>query len=411
MSNHDPLTVHTLKNGITVIHEAMPWLASTSITISLPYGSALDPDERIGAHLVAAEWLQRGAGERTARQLADYFDSIGAMWSVSPGRSRLTISARCLAADISAVLTVLADIVQRPQLATPEFAPAKGVIREELRAQQDNYTRRLLDTLVTTFVSGPIGRSTHGTLETLDALTADDVVQQVHANIKPNGIVIAVAGGGTAETFTGLIGEHFGAWEGGTPRTPTAKLLHGINEHIAEASEQTHIAFGWGGPDPANTNEALLAQYAAQVLSGGMGARLFTEVREKRGLVYAVSASYQPIAQYGTFIGYAGTTPERAVETRTVYEDVIRSLADGITEAEFARAKTGLLSNVILGGESPNARSARLANSWVLRGDVRPLTEIQADIEQVTLAELHDYVQHRFAFDPVVVTLGPEGNA
>lgn len=411
MSNSGPLSVHALPNGLTLIHEAMPWLASTSFTISIPYGSGVDSDELVGAHVVAAEWIQRGAGEHTARELADYFDSIGALWSVNAGRSRLTLNARCLTADMPAVIATLADIVQRPQLAADEFAAARSVIREELRAQEDNYTRRLIDTLVTTFISGSIGRPTHGTLATLETLTPEAVAAQIATHVKPNETVIAVAGGGSNDTVVNLITEHFGPWSGGTPHTPTATLQHGIEDHIVEESEQTHIAFGWAGPAPANTTEALFAQYASHVLSGGMGARLFTEVREKRGLVYSVSASYQPVAQYGAFIGYAGTTPERAAETKTVFQDVVLSLRDGVTAAEFDRAKTGLLSNVILGGESPNARSGRLANSWVIRKHVRPLAEIQDDIERVTRADLHTYLQERFTFDPVIVTLGPEGNA
>ena len=407
MSAGQHISTRTLPNGLTVIFEPMPWLASVAVTLSVPYGSSNDPDNLVGAHLVAAEWLQRGAGEFGARELADYFDSFGATWSVAPGRERLTISARSLSADTAHVFRGLANLMVAPQFTDAEFPSALKVIREELRARDDDYTSKLIDTLVTELLSGPLGRSTHGTLATLDALTAQAVREHAVKRLCARGAVLSIAGGGSTEEMMSLAETYFGAWAGESPVPVTATVRAAREAHITEQTEQVHIALGWAGADPTDPSEALLAQFVAHVLSGGMGARLFTEVREKRGLVYAVSASYNPIASHGLYIGYAGTTPERAEETRRVYQDVVHSLNTGITAEEFARAQTGLLANVVMGGESPGARSARLANGWVRRGEVRTLAAVQRDIEQATRASVNDFITQRFTFDPVVVTLGP----
>lgn len=407
MSSPQHIEIRTLPNGLTVIYEPMPWLASTAVTLSVPYGSANDPNSLVGAHVVAAEWLQRGAGSYNARELADYFDSIGATWAVNPGRERLTLRAHSLSTDTAHVFQGLANMVSAPQFTEEEFGSARKVIREELRARDDDYTSKLIDTLVTEVLSGPLGRSTHGTLETLNALTADAVHEHAVKHLCPSGAVLSVAGGGSASEVLALAETHFGAWSGRAAEPVAGKVRSSREAHMVEQTEQVHIALGWAAADPANPTDALMAQFVAHVLSGGMGARLFTEVREKRGLVYAVSASYNPIAGHGLYIGYAGTTPERAEETLTVYQDVVHSLSNGVTAEEFARAKTGLLANVVMGGESPGARAARLAMGWIRRGEVRTLEAVQQEIEASTLSALNTFIEEQFTFDPVIVTLGP----
>lgn len=407
MNSATHIEIRHLPNGLTVIYEPMPWLLSTAVTLSVPYGSGNDPDTLVGAHMVATEWLHRGAGERNAKELADYFDSFGATWTVNPGRERLTMNARSLSTDVAHVFHGLASMMIEPQFTSAEFTRARKAIREQLRARDDDYTSKLIDTLLAELVSGPLGRSSLGTLSTLDDLTEQAVREHAQQYISPLGAVLSIAGGGEAAELFALAETHFGNWAGVASEPVPARVRHGSEAHLTEQTEQVHIAFGWAGVNPQDPHEAMLAQFVAHVLSGGMGARLFTEVREKRGLVYAVSASYNPIADHGLYIGYAGTTPNRAEETMSVYQDVVHSLFAGITEDEFARAQTGLLASVVMGGESPGARAGRLANGWVRRKAVRTLPEVQHAIETTTISDVNNFIEHRFTFDPVVVTLGP----
>jgi predicted Zn-dependent peptidase len=144
-----------------------------------------------------------------------------------------------------------------------------------------------------------------------------------------------------------------------------------------------------------------------QVLSGGMGARLFTEVREKRGLCYSVYASYQTFKDRACVLCYAGTTNERAQETLDVTMNELRRLQEGITPDEVERVQAGLKSSVIMQEESTSARAGVLASDWYYLGRVRPIEEIQAAIDGLTADTIVRHVRDYPARNCTVVTLGP----
>src|SRR5947209_11844801 len=149
------------------------------------------------------------------------------------------------------------------------------------------------------------------------------------------------------------------------------------------------------------------AQGAVQVLSGGMGARLFTEVREKRGLCYSVYASYQTFKDRACILVYAGTTNERAQETLDVTVRELRRLEQGVNADEVERVQAGLKSAVIMQEESTSARAGALASEWYYLGRVRPLEEIQAAINGLTPEGIVAHVRRYPPRDCTVVTLGP----
>jgi predicted Zn-dependent peptidase len=144
-----------------------------------------------------------------------------------------------------------------------------------------------------------------------------------------------------------------------------------------------------------------------QVLSGGMGARLFTEVREKRGLCYSVWANYQTFKERACILCYAGTTNERAQETLDVTLQELRRLHEGIEAEEVERVQAGLKSSVIMQEESTSARAGALASDWYYLGRIRRLEEIQEAIDGLTAAKLVEHVKKYPPRDFTIVTLGP----
>jgi predicted Zn-dependent peptidase len=149
------------------------------------------------------------------------------------------------------------------------------------------------------------------------------------------------------------------------------------------------------------------ARMAVEVLSGGMASRLFTEVREKHGLVYTVRAVQQSVKGAGFVLAYAGTTPERCQKTVDVLLGELCRLAEGVTDEELARARTGLLSALIMQGESTRSRASTLARDQYLLGRVRTLSEIRQAVEAVTTESIWLYLRDHPPADFTVVTLGP----
>jgi predicted Zn-dependent peptidase len=147
---------------------------------------------------------------------------------------------------------------------------------------------------------------------------------------------------------------------------------------------------------------------AVTVLSGGMSGRLFTEVREKRGLCYAVGARYHTLKQFAGISCYAGTTPDKAQETLDVITAEFGRLCDGISEDEMQRAKVGLKSSLIMQRESSSARAGGIASDYYLLGRVRSLQEIKDKLEATTVDSVLSFLGNNRFGDYTIVTIGPK---
>ncbi|MCC2671800.1 MAG: processing peptidase, partial [Armatimonadetes bacterium] len=177
--------------------------------------------------------------------------------------------------------------------------------------------------------------------------------------------------------------------------------------HIQQDTNQEQIGLMYptvplGHPDYYDMRLAI------RILSGGMGARLFTEVREKRGLCYTVSAMPHAVRGSGAIIAYAGTTPERCQETLDVLIGELRRLEEGVTEDELARARVGVLSDLVMQSEATRARAGSIARDQYLLGQIRTMEEIRAGVEAVTVDSIQAYLKAHPARDFTVATLGPQ---
>ncbi len=147
---------------------------------------------------------------------------------------------------------------------------------------------------------------------------------------------------------------------------------------------------------------------AVSILSGGMSSRLFTEVREKRGLCYAVGARYQSLKDHAAISCYAGTTPEQAQETLDVTVEQFRRLREGFSDEELHRAQIGLKSTLIMQSESSAARAAGVAGDYYYLGRVRTLPEIRQKIDSVSRSSLLTFLNDNPFDDFTVATIGPK---
>lgn len=218
---------------------------------------------------------------------------------------------------------------------------------------------------------------------------------------------MSVAGGVLFGELLPLVEELFGGWQPGALMLPEVEVRPARHEHIQAdtAQEQIGVAYGAVPPGSEHWYAHILA---GGVLSGGMGSRLFQEVREKHGLVYAVAATTRALKGFGYTLAYAGTTPERAEETLTVLLGELGRLYEGVNEEELERARSGVLSQLVMQGESSAARASALARDVYLLGRPRSLHEVRQAVEAVTLEDVNRYLASvpKPAF--TVLTLGPK---
>ena len=394
-----------LANGLILLVEELPRPAAAAQLV-IPGGSANDPAGQEGSAVVLARWLQRGAGDRKTRELAEAFDDLGYRHGVAAGQSTATLSITGLAEAWHEAFALLADVVRRPRLPEAEFEACRQLQQQALRGLDDEPAQKLQVEIVRRYFPGAFGRSRLGTADSLAALANDAVAAQYDSAFRPDGAILAVAGGVPFDEVKAATEELFGDWSGQAPARPVADPSGRPKyEHLQQETEQVQIGMVYEDIPPGDPRR-YHAQLAAQVLSGGMGSRLFTEVREKRGLCYSVHARSHTVPGHAYMAATAGTTTERSSETLEVMAEQLLALPGTVTDEEVGRGRVRLLSSLIMSDESTAARAARMANDMHLLGRVRDYDELRAGIEAVTAETLNSHLQDHPPRDFTVLTLG-----
>lgn len=406
VAEHDTIKSRRLDNGITLVFEPMPWLQSLSVTFLLPAGSVTDPDQQEGSATVLYDWLSRGAGGRSSREFNDELDGLGVRRGGSAGRETTNVSTSMLAKALPRALPLFADMLRRPLLDDEEFSSARELAQQELASLDDNPAARLNEELAGSYFTSAHRRSAYGTVEGLRSLLADDVREDYRRRYAPEGLIIAAAGGVDWEELVIEVERQFGDWQGGPPELPAVAVEEPARHHVEADTSQVQIGLAYPALPPQH--DAWYRQtLAMNVLSGGSGSRLFMEVREKRGLVYSVHAQMRALREYGYVVVRAGTTRERADQTLEVIQEEITRLASGVTTDELERARVGILSQLVMQGESSGARASALASDMHLRGQPRSLRQIKQAISAATLEDVNSFLALQRPPRPTVITLGP----
>jgi predicted Zn-dependent peptidase len=401
-----------LENGLTIVGEPMADKQATAWTLLLPAGSATEPEGLDGITNVLEGTCYRGAGERDARALSDALDDLGIERGGGADVEYTTFSGATFGDYFLDALDLYADIVLRPRLRESDFPESEWQAQRELALQslqslEDVPARKMFEELRRTYFPGPFGRSLLGTPSGLQSITLEHLRRDHTNRFHPHGAILAVAGNFDFEALVARATKLFGAWTGNTSQPGAPRYVaEPVYVHLPQETSQQHIGVAWPGvpsDDPFNYDYRI----AMNVLSGGMGARLFTEVREKRGLVYSVSASASTYRGCGYNLAYAGTTPERAQETLEVLLHELQRIKDGVLEDEVERAKTGLMSRVVMQEESSRARTGAIARDQFVLGRVRPLDEILQGVQKVSPLSIREFYEAHPPRDFTVVTLGP----
>ncbi len=398
---------HTLKNGMVLLGEPMEAVESVAFGFMLPAGAARLPDGCCGAGNVIADWIFRGAGDKDSRQLSDELDGLGLVRGRSLGCSFLTIGAALEAGNLAQALDLYADIIRSPSLKEDQFELARQLAIDDVLSLDDDPRHKVMLKLREQFYPDPLGRSTVGDIAELKALTAQISGQIIKDKFNLSQTIFSVAG---KYDFDAVCHQIEGLFESEPQKGGESVILSsgtGEYTHIDNDGAQVHIGLMTEAVKPAD-EDYYNARVAISVLSGGMSARLFTEVREKRGLCYAIGARYHGLKEAAGIICYAGTTPDKAQETLDCIVGEFNRLSEGIGEDEIARAKVGLKSSLILQSESSSSRAGAIASDYYILGRVRSLDEIKGKIEATSVDSVLAFLRANPFGEFTVVTIGPK---
>ncbi|MCY2941942.1 MAG: pitrilysin family protein [Planctomycetota bacterium] len=396
---------HTFENGLTLLAENMPHVRSATVNIIVPAGCAYDPANMPGISSVLSEIILRGAGKNNSKELSLAMDGIGLDRSCSAGTNHIRLWGATLSRNLPKTIDLFADIILKPHLPKSDVESVKMLAAQEIMSIEDDPKQKVMLALRKNHFPSPLGNDRRGTLEGLEAITHDALSKFWKKNFRPSGTIISVAGNIEWEPLKAQVEKLFGKWKGSD--VPALKLSPGKGgkNHISKDTQQVQIGIAY--PSVTYGHKDFYAAIGAvNVLSGGMSSRLFTEVREKRGLCYSVWASYQNFKEVAAVICYAGTTTDMAQETLDVTLKQIANLTKGIKEEEVKRLKIGLKSSMLIQEESSSARAGSIAVDWYYLGRVRPLEEIQKAIDSITTKSILSHVKEYNPKEFTIVTLG-----
>lgn len=401
------IRTHQLSNGMVLVGEPTTGVQSAAFTLLVPSGTSTDPADRLGLSSVVCDMVLRGAGPRAGRALINDLEVLGVERGESVGGSQTSFSAATLSDNLSDALEIYSDIVRRPLLPAEQIGAAQQVCFHELRSVEDEPAQKLMLELRRRAYPEPWGRSSCGTQEGIAASTHADVAQHCAKCFRPNGAILGVAGNFQWQPLVEIVERLFADWTSVEVSSPTESKTTDVSPHIEHESNQCHIGIAFPTV-PYRHDDYLQAWAAIGVLSSGMSSRLFTEVRERRGLCYTVYASLQTQLERARVFCYAGTTAERAQETLDVtYAELLR-LGDGIEQAELDRLQARIKSGLIMQQESTSARSGSLARDWYHLGRARTLKEVGKLVDALTSRTINNYLSAHPPRDFTFATLGPQ---
>jgi len=380
-----------LANGLRVISERLPAVRSVSLGVWMEVGSRDEPPELNGVAHFVEHMFFKGTHRRSASQIAREVDSRGGILNAFTGRECTTIYAKFLSEHLEFALELVAELLLHSTFPPEELERERQVVLEEIHALEDTPDEYVQELLGRTIFNGhPMGRPILGTHQTVTVLDREDLRRFVREHhLQPERMLVCAVGEVNHGHLLELVERWFADLRGGKTdngRLPAA--VHSASEVEGRPLEQVHFCLGARAPAYGQTGWYTL-QILNALLGGNMSSRLFQEIRERRGLAYAVyswTVSYSDVGLLGV---YMGCSPSRLQEALEVAGEQLRRLRrEPPEEEEIQRAKEHLRGRLFLGAESPDARLTRLAKSEIYLSEYLPVEEVVRRIEQVKPQEV-----------------------
>ncbi|GAA3735777.1 pitrilysin family protein [Spinactinospora alkalitolerans] len=359
-----------LPGGLRVVTETMPGVRSAAFGISATTGSRDEDAAHAGSAHFLEHLLFKGTRRRSALEISALLDGVGADHNAYTTKEQTTYYAKVLDRDLPLAIDVVSDMLTGSVLDPQEVETERGVILEEIAMYEDEPSDVVDDLFAARFFGAdtPLGRPVLGTDETISALPRDRIFEQYRECYVPGELIVAAAGNLDHAAVVDQVRDAFrpqlaaaGDARPSGPRGPGAPVaVHPGAVLQSKDTEQAHLILGTEGV--TRTDERWYAlKVLSSALGGGMSSRLFQEVREKRGLAYAVFGYAGSYADTGVFQVYAGCLPDKIDEVLDVCRDELAKVAEyGITDEELARAKGQIQGSWVLGTEGTNSRMGRL---------------------------------------------------
>lgn len=399
-----------LDNGVTVMSESMESVRSVTLGVWFAVGSRDESPEEAGMSHFMEHMMFKGTPTRSARDISEEFDRMGAEFNAGTSKEYTVYYARFLDQHLPDAFEVISDMVVNASLAEEECVKEREVVIEEIARMEDNPEDQVGEIFESAlWPDHPIGLPVIGSRETVGSFDHAAATTFRNKHFLTGNVIVAAAGNVNHDEVVALA-ERFLT---GLPQGPRTPRVHSASEgqkplvSLSKDTEQAHILFGvvtMAAQDP----DRFALQLLNDVLGGGMSSRLFQQIREQRGLAYAVQ-SYPALYQdTGEFAVYVGTRPDNAeLVLELIRAEFAKIAEEGITAEELARAQESSAGHLVLSTEATRNRMMRLGRAEVCGNEVLSADEVIDRLSAVTLADVKRVAAKVLTAETTIAVIGP----
>lgn len=399
-----------LDNGIHVLSESVPYVDLVSVGMWVCVGSRHEAPSLRGMSHFIEHMLFKGTENRSARQIADEIDSIGGHLNGLTDKETTWYYAKVLSEYMPKAVEIIADMALHSVLDPVEIDHEKSVVVEEIKRHEDTPDDLVHDMVAESLWDGhPLSAPVIGSRKTVESFSREDIVGFMKEHYTPDRIVISAAGNLEHEAFVDVVNKYFGDMKGcGTTCEEQPIFTSASKKIVAKPVEQIHFCVGMPGYSQLDENRYALALLDAAI-GGGMSSRLFQEIRENRGLAYAIGSYVAAYREGGILVIYGGTSREHFDEVVDLINKELKAVkTGGLGEDEMVRAKNQIKGALVLGQENMTNRMSRIANSMIYFGRVKTLQELIDSVMKVTADDLLRVADEVLSEDKTAfVAIGP----
>lgn len=391
----------TLPNGLRVITEPMPSLRSVALGCWVDTGTRDENDNEAGVSHFLEHLLFKGSEKLSARDVSETFDAIGAESNAFTSKEATCFWARLLDQDLGTGLDVLAEIIQRPAFRPHEIDAERHVVIEEINMYGDDPTEVAFENFTRAVFAGhALEAPVLGTRESILGMSRDDIDGYWKRRYGAGSMVVAAAGSVDHDSLVSMIEERFGDWSGDAvdhvhePADPATRVRVTHRD-----TEQAHLVLGGRGMSRSDERRWAF-EVLNHVMGSGMSSRLFREVREERGLAYAIYGFRLAFADTGAWGVYVGTTPNQTdTALNVIREELSNVVSEGITAEELERAKGSIRGGLALSLEDANSRMVRLGRDELVGMPHLSVDERLEKLEAISLDDVRSVAADLYGED------------
>ncbi len=399
-----------LDNGVRILVEPVTHVKSAAVGLWCKTGSRHEKENEAGITHLIEHMLFKGTHTRTARQIAEEIEGRGGSLNAFTDKEMTCYYCRVLASEVEHGIDVLTDMMLHSLIDPEELKREESVVLEEIRRSEDEPGDHVHDLhLEARWGHHPLGRPVIGTRESVSGFKREDLVTYMDRRYVGSNVLLAVAGNVDPDTIKKSAEVHLGKipaapGEEQVPR-PEGKASKNL---IKKDVEQVHFCIGTDGCSVYDKDLYTLIVLDG-ALGGSMSSRLFQEIREKRGLAYAVGSYMLTYSAGGVYTVYGGTSIDNWDQVQQlVHAEFKNVMKDGLTEDEIERTKRNLAGNLVLSLEGMSSRMMRMSRNEMNHGREIPIEETLEKIEAVTNNDVIELSRRILPDDKISTTaIGP----